>query len=212
MLMESVLRRKFIVIFSHAKCIKCIWINYIILLKYYIYSPYNYELILKKKQHQSFWPPTPRPYPLGDIKQKMLYVCISMEPALILQKLQYRFFSLIHTCMARWKVDVIHTMHPKELFHTWNIIQGCLYSTVVSRDLRPANEVVLDSFLKLGEGVGPNFSHVNRKSGLFRIMSHCVRYFFCSLTGTLNTVLAAREDIYLSIIERIFICLGLKYI
>jgi hypothetical protein len=109
MLMESVLRRKFIVIFSHAKCIKCIWINYIILLKYYIYSPYNYELILKKKQHQSFWPPTPPPpYPLGDIKQKMLYVCISMEPALILQKLQYRFFSLIHTCMASWKVDVIH--------------------------------------------------------------------------------------------------------
>ena len=87
------------------------------------------------------------------------------------------------TCMASWKVDVIHTMHPKELFHTWNIIQGCLYSTVVSRDLPPANEVVLDSFLKLGEGVGPNFSHVNRKSGLFRITSHCVRYFFLLSNG-----------------------------
>ena len=61
MLMESVLRRKFIVIFSHAKCIKCIWINYIILLKYYIYSPYNYELILKKKHTKAsdLQPPAP---------------------------------------------------------------------------------------------------------------------------------------------------------
>ena len=70
--------------------------------------------------------------------------------------------------------------------HVWqaeNIIQGCLHSTVVSRDLRPANEVVLDSFLKLGEGVGPNFSHVNRKSGLFRITSHCVRHFFLLSNG-----------------------------
>ena len=95
-----------------------------------------------------------------------------MEPALILQKLQYRFFLYIH----EWQAEklMLYTMHPKELFHTWNIIQGCLYSTVVSRDLRPANEVVLDSFLKLGEGVGPNFSHANRKSVLFRITIHCV--------------------------------------
>ena len=120
------------------------------------------------------------------IIKKIIYktenvICISMEPALILQKLQYRFFLYIHV----WQAEklMLYTMHPKELFHTWNIIQGCLHSTVVSRDLRPANEVVLDSFLKLGEEVGPNFSHVNRKSGLFRITSHCVPYFFLLSNG-----------------------------
>ena len=98
-------------------------------------------------------------------------------------KITIQIFFLLYIHVWQAEKLMLYTMHPKELFHTWNIIQGCLHSTVVSRDLRPANEVVLDSFLKLGEGVGPDFGHVNRKSGLFRIMSHCVRYFFFLSNG-----------------------------